>query len=137
MTTTSRTFTVTPSPETVVEYLMDFAHAEEWDPGTETCMQITDGPIEVGTTWLHVSTITGDRTELEYTLEELAPQRIVLVGRSEAATSTDTIEVSPHGTGSEIRYTAELEVQDPTGPLPERLGDDTEEDLVRVLDRLS
>jgi hypothetical protein len=31
MTTGTRTFTVTPDPATVIEYLKDFGHAEQWD----------------------------------------------------------------------------------------------------------
>ena len=126
-----------------MNYLKDFANAEEWDPGTVSCSQESDGPVQVGTTWHNVSKIAGNETELTYTLEELSAGRIVLVGKNDQATSTDTIEVEPHGTGSEITYTAELEMHGAAKLLTpvmklvfEKLGNDTAEDMVQVLNRL-
>jgi carbon monoxide dehydrogenase subunit G len=143
MTTTSRTFTVTPDPTTVLSYLKDFANAEEWDPGTVSCTQISEGPVAVGTRWKNVSKIAGNETELVYTLEELTDDRVVLVGKNEQATSHDTIEVEPHGTGSEITYTADLQMHGlaklatPVMKLIfEKLGNDTENDMVETLNRL-
>ena len=144
MTTTSRTFTVTPSPDTVLTYLKDFANAEQWDPGTVSCTQITPGPVAVGTQWKNVSKIAGNETELTYTLKELTADKVVLVGENEQATSNDTIEVKPEGTGSEVTYTAELEMHGmaklatPVMKLIfEKLGNDTENDMVEVLNKLS
>ncbi len=143
MTTTSRTFTVTPPPATVLDYLKDFSHAEEWDPGTVSCTQIGSGPVTVGTQWHNTSKIAGNETELVYTLEEVADDHIVLRGENEQATAVDTITVVPHGTGSEITYHAELEMHGvaklatPVMKLVfEKLGNDTEDDMVQVLDRL-
>ena len=144
MTTTSRTFTVTPSPDTVLSYLKDFANAEEWDPGTVSCTQSTPGPVAVGTQWNNVSKIAGNETELTYTLKELTDDKVVLVGENKQATSVDTIEVRPHGAGSEITYTAELtmhgaaKLATPVMKLIfEKLGNDTENDMVEALNRLS
>ncbi len=143
MTTTTRTFSVTPAPETVVNYLKDFANAEEWDPGTVSCTQIGAGPVAVGTSWNNVSKIAGNETELVYTLEELTDDKIVLVGKNDQATATDTITVRPDGTGSEITYAAELEMHGAAKLLTpvmklvfEKLGNDTEDDMVSVLNRL-
>jgi len=143
MTTTTRTFSVTPPPETVVDYLKDFANAEEWDPGTVSCTQIGNDPVGVGTRWNNVSKIAGNKTELVYTLEELTDDKIVLVGKNKQATSTDTITVRPDGNGSEITYTAELEMHGGAKLLTpvmklvfEKLGNDTEDDMARVLNRL-
>lgn len=143
MTTTTRTFTVTPAPHTVLAYLKDFEHAEEWDPGTVSCTRIGEGPVEVGTQWRNVSKIAGNETELVYTLRDLTDEQLVLVGENEQATSTDTITVRPHGDGSEVTYRAELEMHGAAKLLTpvmkvvfEKLGNDTEEDMIRVLDRL-
>ena len=143
MTTTSRTFTVTPPPATVIDYLKDFSNAEEWDPGTVSCTQIGDGPVEVGSSWHNVSKIAGNETELVYTLRELSDDTIVLEGKNDQATATDTITVRPQGTGSEITYHAELEMHGmaklatPVMKLVfEKLGNDTEEDMVQVLNKL-
>lgn len=143
MTTTSRTFTVTPPPSTVVPYLADFSHAEEWDPGTVSCRQIGDGPVEVGTQWDNTSKIAGNETQLVYTLTKLTDDTVVLEGTNEQATAEDTITVVPSGTGSEITYTARLEMHGAAKLLTpvmklvfEKLGNDTEEDMVQVLNRL-
>ncbi len=141
MPTVSRTFQVTPPPAEVIDYLKDFAHAEEWDPGTETCTQNGAGPVEVGTTWHNVSKIAGVKAELEYELKELTDDRIVLVGTNKSATSTDTISVLPHGTGSEITYRADLEMHGAAALMApamklifEKLADDTEKQMTEVLD---
>ncbi|GAB3665005.1 hypothetical protein GCM10027596_30410 [Nocardioides korecus] len=114
----TRTFTVKPSPQRVIDYLKDFSHAEEWDPGTESCTRNDAGPVQVGSTWHNVSKIAGVSTELTYELTELTGERIVLVGRNETATSTDTITVKPHGEGSEVTYEAVIEMRAPPSSPP-------------------
>ena len=93
MTVVSRTFTVKPAPDTVIEYLKDFGNAPEWDPGTETCTRNDSGPIAPGANWHNVSKILGLKAELTYTLETLTGEQIVLVGKNDSSTSTDTITV--------------------------------------------
>ncbi|UOZ02666.1 SRPBCC family protein [Amycolatopsis sp. WQ 127309] len=144
MTTVSRTFTVEAAPGVVVPYLADFGHAEEWDPGTERCTRNDSGPVKVGSSWHNTSKIAGISTELTYTLEQLAGDRVVLVGRNDTATSTETIDVTPSGTGSEVTYTNELQfnglakVAAPLGKVVfEKLGNDTEKQLTDVLNGLA
>lgn len=111
-----RTFTVDRSAPAVLAYLADFAHATEWDPGTESCTRVdgaaagAEGPPRVGTRWHNVSKVLGMTTELEYTLEHLDGERIRLVGRNRTATSTDDISVHPHELGAEITYDATVEL---------------------------
>lgn len=144
MTTVERTFTVNPDPTTVVDYLKDFAHAEAWDPGTESCTQESPGEVRVGTRWHNVSKIAGVTTELTYTLETLTPGRLVFSGDNDSALTTDTITVSAKNGGSEIHYEAVIE---PKGAgklgepllklLFERLGTKTEQQMTDVLNGLS
>lgn len=143
MTTVSRTFTTRATPDVVVPYLADFAHAEQWDPGTETCTPNQDGPVRIGSSWHNTSKIAGVSTELTYTLEELTDDRIVIVGRNDTATSTETMEVTPSDDGSSVTYTNELEFKGaaklaaPMGKLVfEKIGNDTEKQLTEVLDGL-
>ncbi len=143
MPTVSRTFAVDVPPEVVVPYLADFANAEAWDPGTERCVRNDDGPVRVGSSWHNTSKIVGIGTELTYTLEELGDERIVLVGRNDTATSTETIDVTREGTGSSITYTNELafkgaaKLASPIAKLVfEKLGNDTEEQMVETLNAL-
>lgn len=144
MPTVERTFTVTPDPQTVVTYLQDFANAEEWDPGTQKCTRDGTGPIEVGSTWHNTSKVVGVTTELQYTLEQAASDQLVFVGTNGKATSIDDIRVTPSGTGSTIRYRAELELHGWTklaAPamklIFEKIANDTERQMVKVLNQLA
>jgi carbon monoxide dehydrogenase subunit G len=141
--TVSRTFSVDAPPEVVIPYLADFGNAEQWDPGTVRCVRIDDGPVAVGASWHNTSRIAGITTELTYTLEQLTDERIVLVGRNDTATSTETIVVARSAPGSSITYTNEVQfngVARLAGPLAkivfERLGDDTEKQLAETLNAL-
>jgi carbon monoxide dehydrogenase subunit G len=143
LTTVTRTFTVNHPPEIVIDYLKDFRHAEQWDPGTESCQRTDDGPIVVGATWHNTSKIAGASTELTYTLEKLTGDTIVLVGRNDTATSTDTITVRPAGSGSEITYRADIEMKGaaklaaPVVKLAlEKIGNDTEKQMIEVLNAM-
>ncbi len=146
MTTVSRTFDVRAEPAVVVAYLKDFANAEEWDPGTESCTRTDSGPVAVGSTWHNVSTIAGVSTELDYRLESLTAETMVFKGHNETATSTDTITVfpGPDGTGSRVTYEAVIEMKgvaklaSPAMKLVfEKVGNDTEDDMTTVLNGLA
>lgn len=144
MTEITRTFTVDPKPSVVLDYLKDFSNAEQWDPGTETCRRIDDGPVAVGSRWHNTSKIAGVSTELEYELTELSDSHLVLVGRNETATSTDTITVKPSGSGSEVTYQADIEMKGaaklatPVVKLVfEKIGSDTEDDMTTALNGLA
>lgn len=139
----SRTFAVDPAPSLVIDYLKDFSNAEEWDPGTVSCTRQGIGPIEVGTTFHNVSKIAGVETELTYELTELTAGSVVLEGENDSATSVDTITVVPHGTGSEVTYTAVIEAKgigklaEPLMKLVfERVGTKTEQQMTEVLNSL-
>jgi carbon monoxide dehydrogenase subunit G len=144
MPTVSRTFTVTAAPDRVLNYLKDFSNAEEWDPGTETCKRLDDGPVTVGSSWHNVSKIVGVKAELEYKLLELTDSRVVFEGTNKSATSTDTIVVTPTGAGSEINYRADLEMDGPAVLISpamklvfEKLAGDTESQMTKVLNSLT
>lgn len=104
-----RTFVVNQPVQVVIDYLKDFAHAEEWDPGTKSCVQSKPGPVQVGTTWHNVSVIKGKETELTYRLAELSESHVLLVGENKTATSRDDMTVTPAGKGSSITYHAQIE----------------------------
>jgi hypothetical protein len=130
-------------PEVVIPYLADFAHAEQWDPGTVRCVRIDDGPVKIGSSWHNTSKIVGLSTELTYTLKELTSDRIVLVGTNDTATATEIIDVTPNGPGSNITYTNHLQfngVARLVTPLAkvifEKLANDVEHQLVATLNAL-
>lgn len=135
-----RTVTVSAQPPVVVGYLADFTNATEWDPGTDTCVRIDDGPVAPGARWRNTSTVLGRQTELEYRLEELDVDRIVLVGENRTATARDVITVRAADGGSEITYDATVELHglaklgSPLMQLEfERLGNRTVEGLRKAL----
>ncbi len=143
MTTLERTVTTHASPDTVFPYLVDFRHAEEWDSGTTSC-ELVSGDGGPGTLYHNVSQFAGNTVELDYTVEEVAQPRFVIVGRNATTTSHDTITVTPSGDGgSTVVYRAQFTF---TGlarfagpvmkPLLERLGDRTADQLKAALDRL-
>lgn len=145
MTTVTRTFIVNPDPSTVLDYLKDFTNAEEWDPGTESCTRTDSGPLGVGSTFHNVSKIAGVSTELDYTIEELSDDTLVLFGTNETATSTDTITVvpGPSGSGSEVTYEAVIELKGAAklgAPIVklvfEKIGSDTEDKMSQALNKL-
>jgi carbon monoxide dehydrogenase subunit G len=137
-----RTFTVASTPEGVVEYLRDFSRAEQWDPGTVSCTRLDDGPVEVGSRWRNVSSFLGRKTELVYELTRDDPSGLQFVGRNDTATSTDDISITAGDTPgtARIAYHAHVEFNGlakygaPVAKLAlEKLGNDTEKNLIRVL----
>ena len=112
-------------------------------PGHRECDRLDQGPVTVGSRWRNTSKIAGVSTELEYELRELTDSKIVFVGTNDTATSTDTITVVPWGSGSEITYDADIELKGaaklatPVVKLVfEKIGSDTKDDMVAVLNRL-
>lgn len=137
-----RTFTVASSPEGVVEYLRDFSRTEQWDPGTVSSTRLDGGPVAVGSRWRNVSTFLGRRTELVYELTRDDPDGLRFVGRNDTATTVDDISIMPGAAPGTTRigYHAHLEFNGlaklgaPVAKLAmEKLGNDTEKNLIRVL----
>jgi len=135
---------VTPPPATVVHYLKDFAKAEDWDPGTQSCTRKDSGAVAEGATWHNVSNIFGVKAELTYVLRELTDDKVVFVGTNKSSTSTDTISVVPDGAGSKLTYRADLEMNgaakllNPVMKLVfEKLANDTEKQMTTVLNGLN
>lgn len=144
MTTVTRTFRVTSAPAQVLDYLEDFSHAEEWDPGTQSCVRIDGaGPVGVGSRWHNTSKIAGLSTELTYELDQRADDRVVFVGSNDSALTKDEITVRPDGEGSEITYRAVITMKG-LGKLAEplmkvvfeKIGKDTEKSLTEILNAL-
>ncbi len=147
MIVTERRFGVSRNAAVVVEYLMDFAHAEQWDPGTVSCVQTSSGPPRVGTIWHNVSRFRGRETELRYELVAAEPDHLRFVGTNTTATSIDDITVTDHASdpqASTIVYRSEITFRG-WARLVEpflrrelnRLGDQTEHDIVTAVDGLS
>ncbi|MEU4216871.1 SRPBCC family protein [Actinoplanes sp. NPDC026623] len=144
MITISRTFTVVAAAEAVLAYLKDFGNLGGGDASARRSVRADDGPLAVGASWHNTSRILGVTSELTYTLHAVESDRLVFVGRSEGATSTDTITVRPAAGGSEVTYHVDLEMHGlaklatPVMRIEfERLGDETAARLTGALNRLT
>ena len=143
MTIVARTFTVTAAPDKVLDHLRDFGNTEQWDPATRHATRLDAGPIAVGSSWHQQSRVLGVTAELTYTLTAAADDKVVFVGRSEAATVVATITVRPLEGGTEVTYHVELELHGVAKLVTpvmriefEKLGDATAARLTGILNRL-
>lgn len=139
-----RSFVVNQPVDVVVEYMKDFANAEEWDPGTKSCVQESAGPVQQGTVWHNVSVIKGKETELTYRLDRFEPGHLTFVGENKTATSIDDITIEQSETGSLITYHAQITfngLAKLAGPFLqsefERLGDETAQQITQAVNALS
>lgn len=148
MPTIERTIRTDASPEAVWAYMSDFTTTNEWDPGTvRTVRRSGDGGV--GTIYDNTSTFLGRETHVVYTVAETsAPTRIQLRGENKSVTATDTITITPEGSGSTVHYRAELAFKgvlgrlDPLLSLPlvnrpfKQLGDGAQQGIEQALARL-
>jgi carbon monoxide dehydrogenase subunit G len=141
-----RTFTVAAPVETVFDYLADFTHTNEWDPGTIETRRVS-GDGGVGTTYHNRSEFAGRRTELTYEcVAQERPTRLRFRGTNRTATATDTLTLSPvdDGASTEVHYRADFEFTFPVSlvaPLLVRpklggIADETVAQLKRTLETL-
>jgi carbon monoxide dehydrogenase subunit G len=109
MVAVERTFTTKASRSAVFAFLADFAHAEEWDPGTVECVRV-DGDGGVGTRYRNVSSFLGRTTEVEYVTEELdEPHFLHFHGRNAQFDGHDRLRLHPDGAGTRVVYHASLD----------------------------
>jgi hypothetical protein len=97
------------SPETVFDYLANFANAAEWDPGIVEANLVTPEPIQFGSRFELVSTIAGRRVKLTYQLLTFdRPNVFVVRAEGSGFVSEDTISFKPEGEGTIVHYNANL-----------------------------
>jgi len=138
-----RTVETAGSPDAVFAYLADFTTTTEWDPGTVETTRVS-GDGGVGTTYHNVSSFLGRKTELTYTVTRHEPDRLfALRGENKTVVAHDTMEITPHGSGTRVTYTAEFEFQGVArfvapllSPALKKLGDDAEKGLRDALTKL-
>lgn len=111
MITVDETVQTTLAPRPAFEYLSNFEHTSEWDPGTPVTEKRSAGPVAVGTMYYAEAEFRGKRQPLEYVVTELTNERITLRGENATVVSVDTITVRPSGTGSSVNYRAEFTIK--------------------------
>lgn len=105
-----RTFTVARPIEVVFDYLADFTHTDEWDPGTVETTR-TQGDGGVGTLYANTSEFMGRKVELTYeTIVHRRPEELKFRGKNKSATATDWLRFSRVSDGAtQIHYRADFE----------------------------
>ncbi len=135
-----RTFTVARPPDEVFDYLSDFTHSNEWDPGTVETRR-TSGSGGLGTEYANTSEFLGRTVALTYeTTAHDRPHRVQFRGINASATATDTMTFTPASEGTEVHYRADFEfgllvrlVAPAFRGRIERLADDTVAQIQRTL----
>lgn len=108
MITVERVIVVRRPLAELVAYLADFAHTEEWDPGTVRCVRLDDGPVRPGARWRNTSRFRGRETELLYELAVSEPARLLFVGENRTVHATDDLRFAGEGTATRLTYRASL-----------------------------
>jgi Polyketide cyclase / dehydrase and lipid transport len=117
-----RTIQSKKSPEVTFQYLADFAHAREWDPGVVEGENLTGQPIGPGSRFRLVSRFLGRRVPLEYRIVAFEPPgRVVFQADQAAVYSTDEIRFVPGGAGTSVTYDADLRWKGTLGRLMDPL----------------
>ena len=110
------------SPDEAFEYLADFAHAREWDPGVVEGENLTGQPIGPDSRFRLVARFLGLQVPLEYRISIFEPpRRVVFQADQDAVRSTDEIRVVPVGAGTSVTYDADLRLKGPLGRLMDPL----------------
>ncbi|WP_045731830.1 SRPBCC family protein [Pseudarthrobacter chlorophenolicus] len=101
------------SAEKAFAFLSEFENTSKWDPGTPVMDKITPGPVAVGHKYHAEAEFRGKRQALTYEVIELTGSHIKLRGENKTVVSFDSIDVSPNGAGSVVKYTAEFSIKGP------------------------
>ena len=132
----------TRTAEDAFDYLAEFSHAEEWDPGVVEGEAVDGDPVGEGSRFHIVSRFLGRRIPLQYRIVAFdRPRRVVLEADEPALRSTDEIRVLTESGGTRVTYDADLRLKGPLRWLMDpvlglafrRIGDRATVGLRRVL----
>jgi uncharacterized protein YndB with AHSA1/START domain len=138
-----RSVTVDRPLATVWAYLSDFRSTNDWDPGTiETVRSSGDGGV--GTVYHNISKFLGREVEVDYTVVDVEPERLLrLRGENKTVSLTDTITFEADADSTTVTYHAQFVLKgparlaDPLMSIPlKKLGDEAERGLRDNLNRL-
>lgn len=98
--------------ETTFDFVADFSNAERWDPGVARSIRLDEGPIRSGSRFA-LDVRMGQRiAPMTYRVAVLdRPHRVVLVGTGSGVDAVDEIVFEPVGSGTRIRYTADIRLR--------------------------
>ncbi len=94
---------------TVFEYVSDFSHIQEWDPGVVSSQKSRPGKTAIGSTYDLVLKFGPFRPKMRYTIIAYEPcSKVVLRGEAESFRAIDTICFKTTATGTKIDYQADI-----------------------------
>jgi hypothetical protein len=100
------------TPIEAFEYLADFAHCAQWDPGVVEAERLSKGEARQGSAFRVVTRFFGRRVELRYSiLVHEPPHTLVLEACDGSVRSIDEISFTPRAGGTRITYDARLELR--------------------------
>jgi len=140
----------------VAAYLSDFTNTANWDPHTEECVRLDNGPLRTGAHYRNLQKVAGRSSELHYDLVDYRPEEQVKVigqgplqpsvkrvGKNVKATDTMIFDAEEGG-GTLVTYRAEFVFSGASRfaePLLKivlnRVGDDGAEGMRRALERFT
>ena len=131
--------------EATFDYVADFEHIVEWDPGVTAVRKTTDGPPSVGTEYDLDLSYGGSPISMVYRITEWdPPRRVVLEGDGDRTFAVDRISFLPSAQGTSVEYQADIRmkgiyrVAEPfLGKLFRKVGDGAVRGLDRRLRELS
>lgn len=107
MITVQRSLDIDRPVEVVFAFLSDFAHTEQWDPGTVTTTRADTGPLGVGARYHNVSEFRGRRTELQYRVMRFdRNEHLTFTGENKTVTATDDMAFRATAAGTSLTYHA-------------------------------
>lgn len=95
--------------KTVFDYVSDFSHIQDWDPGVVLSRKSQPDDTGVGSTYDLILKFGMFRPEMKYTITAYEPfSRVVLNGQGESFSVTDTIGFKKTAIGTQIDYQADI-----------------------------
>jgi len=99
------------APHAAFDLLADFSLTSQWDPSVRRARRLTHGPLGPGSRFEVVTGFWGRRVRLEYVIRAYEPpRRLVLEAHTPTFESRDEIRFAPRGSGTRVRYAAEIEL---------------------------
>lgn len=106
-----RQFTVACPPQQAIGFVADLTNLPRWDHSVAVARQVHGSTAEVGAQFAVRVRFMGREIAMRYAIVALEPgRRVVLRGEAPGAHALDDIRAEPHGEGTRIVYTAQIDL---------------------------
>jgi carbon monoxide dehydrogenase subunit G len=108
-----KTVSTSWSPELAFQYMADFSHAAEWDPGVAAATRADSGDICQGSAF-DLDVLVGKRHfPMRYEITDYAPGRVTFAAQSSTIESVDTVTVDHDTKTTTVTYDARINFRGP------------------------